>query len=496
MNKKNILIATQSLGIGGCESYILTQCLVFKKRGYNVVVIAARGEMVNEFQKIGVKFVDFDFMDKSQDNIHVIEKIIEDEEITQVHIHPFYPFYGAVVASIRKNIPYILYFHGISLKGAVDIEGIFNWAIGDGISTIYLNSVAFKNASRYAYVSNEVKAFYESNFSLELSKGINLHNSVFLRDEFSTMEESCISKRFIAVSRLDNEKIESVKMAIDFYIKYCDECKKNGENLSNFVLDICGTGNNVKELENYIESKKDYNISLIGSSTEVIKLMKNYDAVFGMGRCILETMACGKVPILVGYDKYVGIIDSREGKRILEIANSNFSGRNTNEGTSVKDINKLLDKNYSKNSLILNNYNYISKYRNAEKIFSNYVDDIDKIKCLYDTNTLENCQKVISKNIQFENDNKKMIDMYENLNKDFKSILDKFNNTCKELDVIKAQKIELKNELEVQEKENKKLKQDLDTERYKNQEIINEIQIIKNSKFYKIYKVLLKKSKK
>lgn len=32
INKKtNILIATQSLGIGGCESYILTQCCVFKK---------------------------------------------------------------------------------------------------------------------------------------------------------------------------------------------------------------------------------------------------------------------------------------------------------------------------------------------------------------------------------------------------------------------------------------------------------------------------------
>ena len=76
--------------------------MFLKRCGYNVTVIAAKGEMVREFEDIGVKFYEFDFHDKSKKNISKIEDIIDEEEITQMHIHPFYPFYSAVVASIKK----------------------------------------------------------------------------------------------------------------------------------------------------------------------------------------------------------------------------------------------------------------------------------------------------------------------------------------------------------------------------------------------------------
>lgn len=442
--------------------------------------------MVREFEDIGVKFYEFDFHDKSKKNISKIEDIIDEEEITQMHIHPFYPFYSAVIASIKKNIPYILYFHGISLKGAVDIEEIFEWTIGSGISNIFLDKIAFYNATKYVYVSEEVKKFYESNFLLDNSKGMILQNSIFLPKESNNELNFWFCKRFIVVSRLDKEKTNSVKISIDFYIKYCEYCQNNGIDIQNFVLDICGTGNDVEELQEYINTKKNFNINLIGSNTKVTKLIENYDVVFGMGRCILEAMAFERIPILIGYDNYIGIVDSRDKKRILELSSSNFSGRNVHSQNITEDISNLSNKEYSKIELIKFNRKYMDDYRNAEKIFSNYIDEIDNKKCLYDIDLLDSCEKIVSKLFQFEEDNKRIINMYENLKKDYKSILDKFNNVCNELDVQKKQNKEGNDELQT-------IRNELQTIRNELENTKNELQNIKISKFYKLYEFLYKR---
>lgn len=105
MSEKNILIATNSLGIGGCETYILTMTKELINREKSVVIVAADGMLKNNFENIGAKVYEINFFNRElcMENIKKIEYIIQKEKITDAAINPFYPFFEAVSACIKQK---------------------------------------------------------------------------------------------------------------------------------------------------------------------------------------------------------------------------------------------------------------------------------------------------------------------------------------------------------------------------------------------------------
>ena len=74
-------------------------------------------------------------------------------------------------------------------------------------------------------------------------------------------------------------------------------------------------------------------VEFYGISADVPKLMRSTAGVAGMGRVVLEGLACQKPVCLVGYDGVKGIVDQ---DLIWQAARYNFSGRNLKsiDGTS------------------------------------------------------------------------------------------------------------------------------------------------------------------
>jgi len=173
MENINIFIATHNLGTGGCETYILTMCKQLCEAGNKVIIGASDGILRTKFEEIGVKWYDINFLDRNQafENIEKIENILKKEKIDIVHIHPFFTIFEAVIASIRCDVPYYLFFHGVSHEGYFDIKQIYS-ALGEW-SNLYISKIAYPNAEKYIFVSNEVKDFYNKIEDIDTKKRIH-----------------------------------------------------------------------------------------------------------------------------------------------------------------------------------------------------------------------------------------------------------------------------------------------------------------------------------
>lgn len=376
MKSKNILIATQGLDVGGCETYLLILSKSLIKLGNNVAIVAKDGTLRKTFEQFGVKFYEIDFFNRKNafSNIKIIEEILATERIDYLYIQPFYPMFEAVVASINLNIPYYLFFHGVSLPNYFDIEKTFD-SLGKW-NKVFLQNIAFKYAKKFIYVSDEVKDFYEKKYFFPSSKGILLNNSLFI-DESITNNCPDFSNNFVIVSRIDDSKIDSIKIGIDVYIKYFELCKIQNLDTSSLKFDIVGDGSKKQELIDFIKDNK-YNINYIGTTNNTQQLLQQYDVVFGMGRVLLEAISCKKIAFLITYNKFIGLVNSLQTDEFSTIAFANFSGRNLNS----KDINTELDKFFKmplqeKQDIINSNFNYILSNNNIETNIIPLVNDME-----------------------------------------------------------------------------------------------------------------------
>lgn len=346
---KTILIATQSMGIGGAETYILTQVKEFLRQGNKVVILAKFGAYTNTLNDLGVITYDVSFEDNTYQgilkNVDIISNIIKKENIDEVHIHPFKTYCSVIWSSIKLNKPYILYFHGIDLKDIVTIEQCFGTL---GIeSNIFLSYIAFENSQKYIYISEEVKKFYEEKYLLNPKKGTicvnSLNHDLISKYKAIVPDITNTIKKFVIISRIDNDKFNSIMSSIEFFKIYSDEYKKRHNN-EEPVLDIIGDGAAINELKmNINKFASNYNINLLGYSTNVLTDLQKYDVVLAMGRGILEAILCKKIPILVSYNGKMLIVNNSNYNNIKK---TNFSGRNIelNDRVTVASELLLLDK--------------------------------------------------------------------------------------------------------------------------------------------------------
>lgn len=372
MQNKKFLIATNSLGIGGCETYVITMAKELIRRKNNVTIVAGDGIFRKHIEDLGikVKVLDFSNTETQIEKIKIIEQIIEDEGITDVCINPFFPFFEVTAACIKKHIPYDLFFHGVSLKGYFDIKNSFS-ALGVW-SSIYIKNVAIKYARKYVYVSEEVRDFYEEYFNLNKDKGIILKNSIDLEQNLT---ETNKLKKFVMLSRIDADKIDSIKCAIKFYKKLYEK----SETKNDMLLDILGTGNRLEELNTFVEDYKKYNVKVLKETNNSCNVIKDYDAVLGMGRTMIEAMSLKKFAILISYNKYIGVINAKNIKKMKSISYANFSGRNLENRDENCDIENILELNKEQIlEITKDNYNYIFENQNIEINILEYLKGINE----------------------------------------------------------------------------------------------------------------------
>ena len=421
---KNIMICLEKMGIGGIETSVLNQAIEYKRRGINPIIVAANGIYSDFLKENDINFEEVDFpLENNVDSNKMkrIMEIIEKYEVEQVIINQLPCILSVMPACIIKNIPYVAYVHTSFSTIKNDDNNMYNWY--ERTYPIYqdLLKIYFQNAYKIVAISELAAEYVVNRYDATKDKVIILYNSINL-DVYKSENKENKKEKFVLISRLSQEKLESIKTGVEIFEKY--DCK-------NKKMTIVGDGDKREELEQYVNLKKDRNkIKFVGACTNVKEIINQNDIVLGVDRVILEAIAMKKIPVLIGYSEPKQII-TKENIKIE--ADEGFSGENL-KSTSIEELAKQIKE---KNIDVEENYNYVKDNLNIQKNI--YTEEKTEIN--YEGANIEIIrliEKLQNKNIELQ---EKIPKINEKLNGE----LEKAN---KELEETKKQSEEILKELQ------------------------------------------------
>lgn len=360
--EKNILICLEKLDIEGVETAVVNQAMALKEKGCNVFVIAQKGIYSETLKNNGITTIDFKFSIINRidtENQKIILDIVDKYKINEVHFHQFPCVNYIWSICLTRNIPYVAFIHTLSPE---DYEWFMN------VFPIYkvILKPYFECASKIIVVTKRGKEIHKKYFpDTDISKYYILPNCISFKMYYSNNKVKEINK-FVLLSRFSKEKIEIIKLGIDLFNEYL-KLKKDA------TLDIVGCGAEENTIIEYINQNNIKNVNLIGSTSNVREVLDKYDAVIGIGRCMLEAITMKRIAILIGKNSIKGIIDK---SNINEAIECNFAGRLLSDKTKEETARNLYQLNENKIREITDyNYNIIKeKLDISKKVF--FLEDI------------------------------------------------------------------------------------------------------------------------
>ena len=305
---KSLLVTTELFNIGGLETHVAGEVACLAEEGFRIHLVVGPNTSDKMLPKEATSVTTGLVMGPAMTTAELIQtveslrKIIREQYVECVHAHPFMSLVPSQIAAELEGIPFVVTLHGPA-------------SLSDCYGPLYdflLASVILPKADMVVAVSQEVAdlaAPYVDDARLcVLPNGVPV--GIFGAD----LVEDCADGRWLLVSRLDIHKVVGIR---DFIQKAAaaglpgvlivGDGDARGKLLSQ--LDVDG-------LSNYVE--------FLGARTDVAKLMQRAAGVAGMGRVILEGLACSKPAVLVGYDGVKGVVTPD----VFRVASAtNFSGR-------------------------------------------------------------------------------------------------------------------------------------------------------------------------
>lgn len=428
---KNILICLEKMDIGGVETSVLNQVMEYKKRGIKPIVIAKTGIFTEVLKEKEIDYEEVEFPLENNIDINRINKIIEiidKYNVEQVVINQLPCILSVLPACIIKNIPYVAYVHTSFQSIKQDENNIYNWYERTYPFFKDLLKIYFENASKIVAISSLAANYVKERYSINEDKFEVLKNSINL-NEYNSSNNENKKEKWVLISRLSNEKLQSVKNGIDLFDIY---------NNANKVLTIVGDGDKREELESYANNKKSKDkIEFFGASNNVKDIIDANDIVLGLDRVMLEAVAMKKIAVLIGYDKPKQVITM---KNIDIEANEGFCGESL-ESTDIETLAKVIEE---ENVNVEENYNYVKENLNIEKNI--YLDE--PIKPDYTKANLkifEIIQKLQKDKLELE---KEIINLKNIDNNEFEKLKQDLDVKVQELKNVQEEKEKIFKELE------------------------------------------------
>lgn len=419
MNKLNILQIYDYMKLGGAETHIITLSRALMDRGHNVYIAGSFGPAVNAVKGENIPFLEIDPPEENKllENAWKIVEIIDYYNIDVIHVHPFQSQNVVALVNILRDIPVVTTIHGSYLTPSVEkLECFYN---------------------NFIFVSQESLDFHLEEGLLNKKNCYVVPNCVKIEANEISLHSKKDSLQIAYISRIDTDKLPSIV----FFVECVEQLTKQMD----IQVEIIGSGNQFSYLKDLIDkinrnSSKEV-INLINGSDNINQHITKSDIVVGVGRVILEALALGKIPICIGNNNYVGIVNA---KTLKKISNVNFTDRNTHNPYKkelfIEDINSILEKpekvkkeiqeslKYLLNHFdiklsakeheriyleIINNH-HSKTFRSNSLKYLNHIDEIESINFAFELNnqgikyqldTMKNNKILLKPDFYSENDN-------------------------------------------------------------------------------------------
>lgn len=236
--------------------------------------------------------------------------------------------------------------------------GVYDWFETTFPCYKIIFKLYFNNAERIIAIKETTKEENEKKYGINNDKYKILKNSI----NFDTLKIKNDKtpkkiKKFLIISRLEEEKKTSILNSILLFKKYYATNKKA-------QLTIVGNGNLMQLI---IDETKDIEsvTKILGERNDILPIISENDIIVALDRCILEAIAMRKLALISGYDQIKELVTP---KNIKIASNENFSG----VGLQNRSIEELVDeiKRINKNdiqNIVNENYKYAYDNLNINK---------------------------------------------------------------------------------------------------------------------------------
>ena len=383
---KNALICLEQLGIGGVETFTITQVEEFARRKIKCYVLAREGLLSEKLKKLkNIEFIEFDFALENKIDVEKVKWIInfvKEKKIDFIYVHQFPCVLYILPVVFETKIPYIAYLHNIVPKTC-------EWFMDTYDIYKILFPIYFECASKIIAITDKVKEEHVNLFHLPEEKYLVINNSL----DFSKYPNKKINKikqpfnKLMWFGRISEQKRTSIDTAINFFNYYKDNYNANA------TITIVGDGELYDEMVSKYQSDK---ITFIGAVSDMIPEIEKADILLGVDRCMLEAVASKKPAVVCGYKGNVSFITPDKIKDAIE---ENFTGVNLNNDKdelfkySEKELMKILNENYDyiAKNLAINNSVYLDiepfqENTNLKSLFLGLNYYVDKIRLLQEEN--------------------------------------------------------------------------------------------------------------
>ncbi|MGI5862697.1 MAG: glycosyltransferase [Myxococcales bacterium] len=308
----NILLLHERAVPGGLETRLLTHARVLKSRGHRVLAVHAPGLMSQAFAESGIEVVPFDFGSREDfgGTVARLRQLIRTEAIDFCDAHPFMSLLPGALAALAEGVPYSLNFHG---RHDWDSELLlFRHTL----------SLLWPHAALATANAPATRDFFVSAYGIDGSRFVCVPNALDLDGLRDAPEAGLPPRRLLVLSRLDSDKLLSLRAAARAIASYADLVPEGLE------VRISGGGDGEQEARRVLQplAEKGVRLDWRGPTARPQEEIAWADAVFGIGRAALEGLAarrpvvvCGALGNLAGLCQVAGI------ERWFE---SNLNGRN------------------------------------------------------------------------------------------------------------------------------------------------------------------------
>lgn len=362
----NVLIISESFLDGGLETHINSTVQSLKEKINFFFAIKNYKEKWN-FQNV---YTDFFFSNATTisqfcHDVDNLVKIIKENNIDVIHVHPFYSLFPAVFAARICQKPIVYTYHGI---------GSYNFTCRLNDTLLFNMLLDYETDKIFCVSQNGTKIF--ENIILDKNRIVFLPNSIDM-EKFSPSKISN-NKSWALISRLDIDKINEIIKLIS--ILDIVDIKE---------LHIFGDGSQKEFLENFIlENNLTNRVFLEGHCDSLPdKLSANFNGIIGIGRALMEAISMEFPTILIGFSKIAGVVDTNMYNFIKNRNFTNMYLPDISPYVLKNQIEQIYNNNYDKTF-----YKLFKQDFSVKKICDLYYNELTninyystlKLKDLYD----------------------------------------------------------------------------------------------------------------
>ena len=284
-----ILLLTSEMNRGGVETHLYDLARELEKRGHQITVGSAGGEVADRLSPCGVRHVLLPWNTHNPFRLLIarrrLSRLLRQDGFDLIHAHARLPAYLAAGLAKKRRIPLVTTVHAKFRTG-------------------FLTRRLSRWGERTVAVSEDLAQYVEREYGIPPRRITVIPNGIDVNVFRTRSKEAEDKPSVLFLSRLDRDCSRGAELLLAVANRLSDS-------LPSLEIQIGGGGELYdrlrREADRLMRQNPTLRVRLLGHIEHPERLYPRVQAVVGVSRCALEAMACGVPVILGGNEGFLGL---------------------------------------------------------------------------------------------------------------------------------------------------------------------------------------------